>query len=147
MNERQAEAVLALWLEVDNALEIAEAGSDLKTLSSQFAAERALERIFQAAEGVDPKLRESYFGPGGVQHLRGMRNRLAHNYLGVDLDVIRETFRRDLPRLRDGLFDDCQVATAIIMAGPMDVDEIEWLNKHHHPLHLVEVPEADGLRS
>ena len=35
--------------------------------------------------------------------MRGMRNRLAHDYFDIDLDVVWETLRKDLPDLRDGL--------------------------------------------
>jgi uncharacterized protein with HEPN domain len=35
--------------------------------------------------------------------IRGMRNRLAHGYFDIDLDIVWETLRKDLPSLRVGL--------------------------------------------
>jgi len=37
------------------------------------------------------------------RHMRGMRNRLAHGYFAIDLDVVWETMRTALPDLREQL--------------------------------------------
>jgi uncharacterized protein with HEPN domain len=80
---------------------------------------------------VDQRVREDHFGVDGLKKLRGMRNRLAHNYLGIDADVIRETLQWDLPRVRDRLVGDREVASAIVTADRMDADEVGWVLAHH----------------
>lgn len=50
-----------------------------------------MERIFQASEAVDIVRRERYFGPDGLRYLRGIRNRLSHNYLSIDNDTLWDT--------------------------------------------------------
>ena len=35
----------------------------------------------------------------------GMRNRIAHDYLNIDLDIVWEVVQRDIPSLRDQLSD------------------------------------------
>jgi uncharacterized protein with HEPN domain len=129
VNVKEAEAVLALSLEIENALVIAAAPID--DIHGRFAAERAIERIFQASEMVDQRVREDHFGVDGLKKPRGMRNRLAHNYLGIDADVIRETLQWDLPRVRDRLVGDREVASAIVTAERMDMDEVGWVLAHH----------------
>lgn len=37
------------------------------------------------------------------QQMRGMRNRMAHGYFDIDLDVVWETVRASLPALQDQL--------------------------------------------
>lgn len=37
------------------------------------------------------------------RHMRGMRNRLAHGYFAIDLDVVWETVQTALPELRERL--------------------------------------------
>ena len=37
------------------------------------------------------------------RHMKGMRNRLTHGYLAIDLDVVWETVQTALPELRERL--------------------------------------------
>ena len=37
------------------------------------------------------------------KRIAGMRNRLTHDYLGVDLALVRTTVERDVPRLRSAV--------------------------------------------
>lgn len=37
------------------------------------------------------------------QEIRGMRNRLAHDYMGIDLDEVWRTLSRDVPALIESL--------------------------------------------
>lgn len=109
---------MALQAEVDFAMELR---LDEPALRSdwriQLAAERVIERIFQAAEALDLRRRERYFGRDGLIYLRGMRNRLAHNYLGVDVDILWSTFNVDLPTVRDHMAQDVKDAAAQLRAG------------------------------
>lgn len=47
---------------------------------------------------LDPHLRTSLFG-GNWQFMWGMRNRIAHGYLLVDSDIVRQTVEIDLPEI------------------------------------------------
>jgi uncharacterized protein with HEPN domain len=129
VNVKEAEALLALNLEVETALTIGTGSLD--DLQGRFAAERAIERVFQATEMVDEWSRERHFGAIGIKRLRGMRNRLAHNYLDIDLEIIRKTLRHDLPGVRERLFDDCEVARAIVTAAGDGFDEVDWILSHY----------------
>ncbi|MEW5912982.1 MAG: DUF86 domain-containing protein [Thermodesulfobacteriota bacterium] len=64
----------------------------------QDAVIRRLEIIGEAARRVSEQVRLSIPGVPW-QSLIGMRNVLIHEYDGVDLDIIWETVKRDLPGL------------------------------------------------
>jgi uncharacterized protein with HEPN domain len=133
MNQREAEAVAALGLELDIALRLgAEVPDGLDDLRLQLAAERIVERIHQAAEAVDSDRREAYFGADGVNAMRGMRNRLAHNYLGVDPDVLWQTLTVDIPAVRRLMAQDLAEADAILRHNTTiaAMDENAWAAKH-----------------
>jgi uncharacterized protein with HEPN domain len=40
--------------------------------------------------------------------MRGMRNRLAHGYFDINLDVVWSTLENALPKLREQLREICQ---------------------------------------
>lgn len=52
--------------------------------------------------------------------MKGMRNRIAHGYFALDLDVVWETTRTNLPRLLDQLPPVCEAAFA--QADEFDAD-------------------------
>lgn len=54
-----------------------------------------------------------------------MRNRLAHNYLGVDVDILWKTFSVDLPKVRDRMKPDVKSAAAKLQAS---------MNGQRHPI-------------
>lgn len=87
MNLREAEAIKALSIEIDSAGRL-EGDEELfrADLRLQLAGERVVEGVFQAAEAIPADRRD--VGADGVRQLRGMRNRLAHNYLEVDVSVL-----------------------------------------------------------
>ena len=59
---------------------------------------RLLEIIGEAARGVSPACRTAH-PEIAWQEMAGMRDRLAHGYFDVDLNVVWQTVTQDLPAL------------------------------------------------
>jgi len=65
----------------------------------QDAVIRQIEIIGEAAKQVSPQFREKHaFVPWAK--MAGMRDKLIHAYLGVDLEAVWDTVERDLPLLK-----------------------------------------------
>lgn len=60
---------------------------------------RELETIGEAAKQVDLAFRKTH-SDIPWKKMAGMRDKLIHDYLGVDYDAVYETIIRDLPALR-----------------------------------------------
>ncbi len=73
-----------------------------------YAVIRALEIIGEASRNIPPALQERFTNVPW-SYMTGMRNKLAHDYFGVDLEVIWRTVQEDLPAL--------QVAIARMLAA------------------------------
>ncbi len=69
---------------------------DEKTL---FAVIRALEVIGEASKNIPDKVRSKYPDIPWKQ-MAGMRDKLIHEYFGVDLDVLKKTIKNQLPRIK-----------------------------------------------
>ncbi len=69
---------------------------DAKTV---FAVVRALEIIGEAANKVSPTVKRRYSGVPW-RDISDFRNKLAHEYFGVNLNVVWIAVQRDLPRLK-----------------------------------------------
>ncbi len=67
-----------------------------------FAVIRALEIIGEAAKNVPKSIRGKYTEIPW-EDIVGMRNKVIHDYFGVDLEVIWKTLQEDLPPLRDAV--------------------------------------------
>lgn len=70
----------------------------LKDVKSQDAVVRNLEIIGEAAKGVSDGLTQKYSNIPWKK-LSGVRDRLIHHYFGVNLDIIWEIAKKDLPGL------------------------------------------------
>ena len=75
----------------------AEWARDHKTID---AVTRNLEIIGEAANNIPWEIM-TRFADIPWNHMRGMRNMLAHEYFGVDIEVIWKTAIEDLPELKE----------------------------------------------
>lgn len=64
-----------------------------------FAVFRALEIVGEASKKITPEMRQKY-PDVPWKEMAGMRDKLSHDYFGVNLQRVFETVRRDLPPLR-----------------------------------------------
>lgn len=136
MTPEEAEAILALDAEVAVAAGLADDEASFRAdWRLRYAAERILERVFQAAQVLPGELRERYFGGQGFHALRGMRNRLAHNYLDIDEDVLWESVAVDLREVSVCLAQDVVQARQVLHAiMPDDIaDPDAWRRSHLGP--------------
>lgn len=63
---------------------------------------RNLEIIGEAASHISPEVEDQYLDIPWKE-MRGIRTILAHEYFGVDLEVIWRTIQEDLPVVREKL--------------------------------------------
>jgi uncharacterized protein with HEPN domain len=63
---------------------------------------RNFEVIGEATKMISENLKQSYFEIPWKE-MTGMRDKLIHDYLGVDVDVIWETIQDDIPLLKEFL--------------------------------------------
>ena len=79
---------------------------DLPTFSADrktnLAVVRSLEIIGEATRHIPASIRSRY-SEEPWQDMAAMRNKLIHEYFGVDLEVLWRTVREDLPQVRDAL--------------------------------------------
>lgn len=61
---------------------------------------RQLEVIGEAARNI-PKAFRAQHPHVAWQEIAGMRDKLIHDYFGVDLDIVWVTARKDIPQLRN----------------------------------------------
>jgi len=61
---------------------------------------RSLEVIGEAAKNIPHEIRKNY-PKIKWREVAGMRNKLIHEYFGVDYEVVWETIKRDVPELMD----------------------------------------------
>ena len=64
----------------------------------QSAIIRELEVIGEAVKNIPKNVREEYSNIAWKQ-IAGMRDKLIHHYFGVDLDIVWDTIKKDLPEL------------------------------------------------
>jgi uncharacterized protein with HEPN domain len=76
---------------------------DLETdKKTQYAVIRCLEVIGEAAKKIPDKSREMH--PGiPWQEISGMRDKLIHEYFGVDLNTVWDTIQEDLSPLKEAV--------------------------------------------
>lgn len=90
---------------VEDALTFAD-GMDYSTFSTDrrtnLAVVRALEIMGEAARHIPANIRRGY-PESPWQEIVDMRNKLVHEYFGVDLEVLWRTVQKDLSPLRDAI--------------------------------------------
>jgi len=69
---------------------------------TSFAVVRALEIVGEASKKIPSEMRKKY-PDVPWKEMAGMRDKLSHDYFGVNLHRVFETVRRDLPPLRASL--------------------------------------------
>ena len=79
------------------AMSMADFSADRKTVD---ATERCLERIIEAIVRIGPDRMSSILTTLPAQAVRGMGNRLRHEYEAISISVIWTTITDDLPPLR-----------------------------------------------
>ncbi|WBL20055.1 HepT-like ribonuclease domain-containing protein [Citricoccus sp. NR2] len=138
MNPKTAELVLALEYELRKSQALisrmADRTDDIAAEESviiELAAERIMERIFQATSALPEQIQEKYFGLEPLRFLRGMRNRLAHNYLSVDLRIVEDTIQHDLPLVLERMEDDIKKARKFVATAQAEIkDQSTWTHDH-----------------
>lgn len=80
-------------------MEQAQFRQDEKTLD---AVVRNLEIVGEAARQLPEEFAAQY-PEVPWQQIRGLRNRIVHDYFGLDLEIIWQIISHDLPQLRDHL--------------------------------------------
>lgn len=81
-------------------------GINFKTFSkddkTQYAVIRAIEIIGEASKKIPSQIKKKYpFIPW--REISGMRDKLIHDYFGVDTEVVWKTVKEDLPGLKKSL--------------------------------------------
>jgi uncharacterized protein with HEPN domain len=70
----------------------------------QYAVLRALKIIGEAAKNLSPELKSKQTGVDW-KNIAGMRDKLIHSYFGVNLPIVWETVKRDLPKLKKKIIE------------------------------------------
>ena len=71
----------------------------VKDKKSAYAATRTLEIIGEAVKNLPPEVRENY-PQVPWKEMAGMRDKLIHEYFGVDLKRVWNTIKKDIPTLK-----------------------------------------------
>jgi uncharacterized protein with HEPN domain len=74
-----------------------EFSKDRKTIN---AVVRSIEIIGEAAKNLPVSFKNKHLIIPW-KHMAGMRDKLIHEYFGVDIEIVWETAKKDVPRLKD----------------------------------------------
>jgi len=85
--------------DVENFIDGMEFEDFIKDKKTIYSVVRAIEIIGEAAKNVPEQIRTKYPDVPWKQ-MAGMRDKLIHEYFGVDLEIIWETAKDDVPRLK-----------------------------------------------
>ena len=73
-----------------------------KDIKTQFAVIRSIEIIGEAAKKISDDIKTQFPQPPWKE-ICGIRDKLIHDYFGVDIDVIWQTLMQDLPTLKNDI--------------------------------------------
>jgi uncharacterized protein with HEPN domain len=59
---------------------------------------RNIEIIGEASKKISPDIKKTYYNIPWKE-IAGMRDKLIHDYIGVDVDVVWKTIKKDIPAL------------------------------------------------
>lgn len=66
---------------------------------TQYAVIRCIEIIGEATQKIPGSIRDKYPSVPW-QKMSGMRNKLIHEYFGIDIQILWETVKKDIPYLK-----------------------------------------------
>ena len=78
-------------------------------VEKQYAVVRALEVIGEAAKNLSRELKRKH-PKVPWRNIAGMRDKLIHQYFGVDLELVWETIEKDIPILKKRILEILEVA-------------------------------------
>jgi len=85
--------------DVENFIDGMEFEDSIKDKKTVYSVVRAIEIIGEAAKNVPEQVRKKYPEVPWKQ-MTGMRDKLIHEYFGVDLEILWETAKDDVPQLK-----------------------------------------------
>jgi len=107
MNEKNDLAFIEHILESINAILEFSKGINKEELISnrlkQSAIVREIEIIGEAVKNISKNLKDKH-KEIGWREIVGTRDKMIHHYFGVDLDIILEIIKKDIPDLRKKIF-------------------------------------------
>ena len=80
---------------------------DFKRFKKKLIVQDAVIRQFEIIGEAAKKLSDDFKNHNNTipwKYIIGMRNRLIHNYFGVDIDTVWETIVKDIPNLKKEIF-------------------------------------------
>ena len=100
--------IISLMIEkCDRLIEICQQYTDEEIVANYIysdAIQYEFEKLYEDGTRLSDELRIEH-PELHIDDLRGMRNRIAHNYAIVSLDILLDTVRNDIPELRQVLYD------------------------------------------
>lgn len=91
-----------------------------------------LLNIGEYASKLSPALKNSHQNLP-IQEIRGLRNRIAHNYIGIDYEMVFDIIQNDLPPVKARLLEILQVEVG---KGTFDRGELEAARSSNHYRHI-----------
>ena len=85
---------------IENFIEGVSKEGFLNNIEKQYAVLRGLEIIGEAAKNLSEELKAKY-PQVPWKEIAGMRDKLIHQYFGVNLELVWETIKADIPKFKN----------------------------------------------